>query len=195
MDTQPTLDLLLTRRSVLAKTMLPPGPSDADLRRIVRAGIRVPDHGRIEPWRIQILRKAGQTRLAEAYREIYRQENPEASAKQVTAEHDKPLRAPILLVISSYPDPQRFKKIPLIEQQLSAGAVCQNILIAASALGYAAQWITGWPAYHPKIRETLGHDGDTTIAGFIYLGSRPKDPPKERARPDYDTVVSVWDGN
>ena len=175
--------------------MQPPGPGDADLRRILRAGIRVPDHGRIEPWKIQVLRTQGQTRLAELYREIYSQENPDASAVQIAAEHAKPLRAPILLVVSSHPDPQRFKKIPLVEQQLSAGAVCQNILIAASALGYAAQWITGWPAYHPKIRQSLGHDADTVIAGLIYLGSRPEDPPKERARPDYDAVVSVWDGD
>jgi len=175
--------------------MQAPGPGDADLQRILRAGIRVPDHGRIEPWQIQVLRKPGQERMATLYREIYSTENPDASAVQIAAEHGKPLRAPIMLVVSSHPDPARFKKIPLVEQQLSAGAVCQNILIAASALGYAAQWITGWPAYHPRVRQALGHGADTVVAGFIYLGSRPDNPPKERARPDYDSVVSAWDGS
>jgi nitroreductase len=175
--------------------MQAPGPSDPDLRRILSAGIRVPDHGRIEPWKIQVLRKVGQDRMAALYSEIYSAENPDASEVQIAAEQAKPLHAPIMLVVSSHPDAGRFKKIPLIEQQLSVGAVCQNILIGATALGYAAQWITGWPAYHPKVRQALGHSADTVIAGFIYLGSHPHSPPKERARPDYDSVVSSWDGD
>jgi len=193
-DTQSTVNLLLTRRSALAANMRKPGPSDEDLRRILRAGIRVPDHGRIEPWRIQILKKPGQERLAATVAEAFRADNPTATDKQVELEYQKPLRAPILLVVTCHPDPSRFEKIPLIEQQRSAAAVCQNILIATSALGYAGQWLTGWAAYHPRIRQLLGHSPDTDIVGFIYIGSQPKDAPKERARPEFDAIVSAWDG-
>ena len=194
MDTQPTVNLLLTRRSTLAANIQTPGPSDQDLHRILRAGIRVPDHGRIEPWRIQILKEAGQQRLATAFANAFRADNPDATDKQVEIEHNKPLRAPILLVVTCHPNPERFKKIPLIEQQRSAAAVCQNILIATTALGYAGQWLTGWAAYHPQIRQALGHHADTDIAGFIYIGSNPSEPPKERGRPEFDAIISHWDG-
>ncbi|MEE8308450.1 MAG: nitroreductase [Gammaproteobacteria bacterium] len=194
MDTQSTVNLLLTRRSVLAANIREPGPSDADLRRILRAGIRVPDHGRIQPWRIQVLKKPGQLRLATAVANIFRADNPDATDKQVEMEYDKPLRAPILLVVTCHPNPSRFDKIPKIEQQRSAAAVCQNILTATCALGYAGQWLTGWTAYHPQIRQALGHQADTDIAGFIYIGSQPEDPPKERGRPEFDDIVSHWDG-
>jgi nitroreductase len=174
--------------------MREPGPSDADLRRILRAGIRVPDHGRIQPWRIQVLKKPGQLRLATAVANVFRADNPEATDKQVAMEYDKPLRAPILLAVTCHPNPSRFDKIPEIEQQRSAAAVCQNILTATCALGYAGQWLTGWTAYHPQIRQALGHQANTDIAGFIYIGSQPENPPKERGRPKFDDIVSHWDG-
>ena len=194
MDTQSTINLLLNRRSVLAANLREPGPSDTDLHRILRAGIRVPDHGRIEPWRIQILKKPGQKRVAAAAAHAFGADNPEATDKQVEIEYNKLVRAPILLVVTCHPNPERFDKIPLIEQQRSAAAVCQNILIATNALGYGGQWLTGWAAYHPQIRQTLGHQADTDIAGFIYVGSRPEESPKERGRPEFDNIVSHWDG-
>ncbi len=189
-----TTDLLLSRRSVLAIKMREPGPTDKDLDIILRAAIRVPDHGRIEPWRIQVIRKPAQKRLGELYAELYTRDNPDASDKQIEVERHKPQRAPVLLVVSAHPDPERFEKIPRIEQLMSCGAACQNMLIAAEALGYAAQWITGWPAYHPGVRRALGHGADTDIVGFIYLGSRPEEPPKERPRPVFEDIVSHWDG-
>ena len=179
---------------MLAANLQTPGPSDQDLHRILRAGIRVPDHGRIEPWRIQVLKQAGQQCLATAFANAFRADNPDATDKQVEIERNKPLRAPVLLVVTCHPDPERFEKIPLIEQQRSAAAVCQNILIATQALNYAGQWLTGWAAYHPHIRQALGHQADTDIAGFIYIGSHPESPPKERGRPELDAVISHWDG-
>ncbi len=143
-----TLDLLLTRRSISAKDMGEPGPDDATLNRILAAGIRVPDHGKLGPWRIQVLRKPGQAALGDVLARIYAEQNPEAEERLVELERRRPQRAPILLAVTARIDPLH-PKIPVMEQQLSGGALCQNILVAAHASGFAAQWLTEWPAYHP----------------------------------------------
>lgn len=188
----PVIDLLLTRRSALAKDLAEPGPNDADLDTILKAALRVPDHGRVEPWRIQVLRKAAQRELAALCARIFERENPAAPAALLAAERERMLRSPVLLVVSSHPDPARFAKVPAIEQLLSAGAMCQNVLIAAQALGYGAQWITGWPAYHPDVRVALGHSPDTDIVGFVHIGTRAESP-VERPRPDAARIVSEWE--
>ena len=100
-------------------------------------------------------------------------------------------RSPVLLAVSSHLNPQRFDKVPAIEQVLSAGALCQNMLIAAQALGYGAQWVTGWPAYHAEIRMALGHSQDTDIVGFVHIGTAAE-APKERPRPDPSAMISEW---
>ena len=191
--THAVIDLLLRRRSVLAKDLVDPGPSAEQLETILAAGLRVPDHGRVEPWRIQILHKAAQASLAEICRAVFERENADASEAVIEAEHARMQRSPVLLVVSSHPDPQRFEKVPAVEQVLSAGALCQNMLIAAQALGFGAQWVTDWPAYHPEIRTALGHDAGTEIVGFVHLGTPPA-PPRERPRPDPSTIISEWRG-
>jgi len=187
----PVIDLLLSRRSVLAKDLIEPGPSPQDLETILSAGLRVPDHGRVEPWRIQILRKPAQRVLAEQCAAIFARENPTASEALLAVERERMQRSPVLLVVSSHPNPQRFDKVPAIEQLLSAGAMCQNMLIAAQALGYGAQWVTGWPAYHPELRAALGHGADVTIVGFVHIGTVAVTP-NERPRPDRSAIVSEW---
>jgi nitroreductase len=189
--TNPVVELLLTRRSVLAKDLAEPGPTEEDLVTILNAGLRVPDHGRVEPWRIQILRKPAQTALGQLCAEIFERENPTASPTLLAAERERMQRSPVLLVISSHPNPQRFDKVPAIEQVLSAGALCQNMLIAAQALGYGAQWVTGWPAYHAEVRMALGHSQNTDIVGFMHIGTAAE-VPKERPRPDPAAMVSEW---
>jgi len=189
----PTLDLLLTRRSVLAKNLGEPGPDEESLQKILRAGIRVPDHGRVEPWRIQVLHKDAQRALAEICVEIFKRETPSAADAQIEVERQRPQRSPVLLVVTSHPNPQKFAKVPEIEQTLSSASVCQNILIATRALGYDAQWVTDWLAYHPEIRVALGHQADTRIVGFIHVGTAVE-PPHERPRPEFDAIVSEWSG-
>ncbi len=191
--TNPTLDLLLTRRSVLAKNLGEPGPDEESLHKILSAGIRVPDHGRAEPWRIQVLRKDAQRALAEICVEIFKRETPSAADVQIEVERQRTQRSPVLLVVTSHPDPQKFAKVPEIEQTLSSAAVCQNILIATRALGFDAQWVTDWPAYHPEIRVALGHQADTRIVGFIHVGTAIEQP-NERQRPKFDAIVSEWSG-
>ena len=188
------IDLLLTRRSVLAVNLVEPAPDDETLNLILRAGIRVPDHGRCEPWRIQILRAEAQKSLGDLCAAIFRRENPDVAESLVAAELERPQRSPLLLVVSSHPNAEKFAKVPEIEQLLSAAAVCQNILVATQALGFNAQWVTDWPSYHPEVRTFLGHEPDTEISGFVHLGTATK-PPNERPRPEFETIVSEWSPN
>ena len=190
--THPTINLLLTRRSVLAKALGEPGPNDQQLQTILRAGLRIPDHGRAEPWKIQVLDASAQRALGEFSATLFRSENPKAKDVLIEFERERPQRSPILLIVSFHPNKQKLAKIPEVEQLLSTGAVCQNILIATQALGYNAQWVTDWPAYHPEIRRFLGHDEETQIVGFIHIGTAAE-PPKERPRPDLDSIVSEWE--
>jgi nitroreductase len=184
------IDLMLTRRSVIANNITEPGPDEGQLRRILQAGLRVPDHGKLAPWRIRVLRKPGQARLGRAFIELFAADHPDASPKQLEFEENRPQRAPILLVVTSKPVER--PKVPEMEQLLSAGAVCTTILHACHALGFAAQWITEWPAYHAGVHRALGLGEDERIVGFVYIGTA-KEPPTERPRPDFEEVVSEWE--
>jgi nitroreductase len=139
------------------------------------------------------LRKDAQRALAETCVEIFKRETPSAADVQIEVERQRPQRSPVLLVVTSHPDPQKFAKVPEVEQMLSSAAVCQNILIATRALGYDAQWVTDWPAYHPEIRVALGHQADTRIVGFIHVGTAVERP-NERQRPEFNAIVSEWSG-
>ena len=188
---QSTIDLLLTRRSVLAKDMIPPGPSDEELQTILRCGLRVPDHSRAEAWRVQVLDKAAQEALGDFCAELFQREHPEANEVLVELERQRSQRSPTLLVVTFHVNEQKLKKIPEVEQLLSCAALCQNILVAATAMGYRSQWLTGWPAYHPEVIRYLGHHACTQIVAFIHIGSVAT-PPNERPRPEYDNIVSMW---
>ena len=188
---QSTIDLLLTRRSVLAKDLIPPGPSAEELQTILRCGLRIPDHSRAEPWRIQVLDKRAQQALGDFCAELFQREHPEANDVLVELERQRPQRSPTLLVVTFRPNEQKLAKVPAVEQLLSTGAVSQTILVAVAAMGYRAQWLTDWPAYHPKVLRFLGHDEGTQITGFIHIGSVAK-APNERPRPDFDNIVSEW---
>ena len=186
-----TLELLLKRRSVLARNMVAPGPNREQLETILMAGIRVPDHGKMAPWRAQIIDSDGQAALGELFAAIVGRENPAVTAEQLIAERQRPCRAPVLLAISQ--TLQHDHKIPAMEQRLSAGAFCQNILVAAHAAGFVAQWLTEWPSYHAEVKAALGHRPETDIVGFIFIGSA-REAPQERGRAGPETVVSTWSG-
>ena len=182
------LDLLLTRRSVVAKKMIAPGPSKEELETILTAGLRVPDHGKIGPWRIEVFDKGAQAALGDVVADIYASQTPEAEDKHIENERMRPQRTPVMMMVVSTPDLDH--KIPQWEQVLSAGAVCQNILVAAHASGYVAQWLSDWIAYDDKVRAHLGLAAHEKVAGFIYIGSAAE-PPKERTRPTLEERV-VW---
>ncbi len=184
--TNQTIDLLRTRRSVVANSLGEPGPDKAELELILSAGIRVPDHGKIGPWRLQVLDKQAQAMLGDILAAEFLAAYPEANEKQVAFERNRPQRAPSLIVVSTRL--KRAHKIPEIEQLLSCGAVCTNLLNASVALGYAAQWLTEWPAYNATVKAALGIPEDQHLVGFIYIGTAAE-APGERVRPGLDAVV------
>ena len=182
-----TIDLLLSRRSGSAKAMREPGPSSSQLALILRAGARAPDHGKLFPWRFIIILDKGRERAGEILAEVMQAEGERD--KQVEEERARFLRAPVVIGVVSAAREQH--KIPVWEQELSAGAVCQNILVAATALGFVGNWITEWYAYHPAVKDRLGLKAGERIAGFIYLGTAAE-PLEERPRPEMDRIVSYF---
>lgn len=184
-----TLDLLLGRRSVKAIDMVEPGPDGEQLDTLIRCGLRVPDHGKLGPWRV--IRFVGSAReafgavLVDAWRHAH-PDDPEARAE---LERSRLLRAPVVLAVVSSVVPEH--KIPQWEQVLSAGAVCQNLLVAAHAMGFAAQWLTEWMAYDEQVAAGLGLGEHERVAGWIHIGSAAS-VPAERQRPALAERVSDW---
>ena len=181
------IDLLLSRRSGSAKAMKEPGPSKKQLAQILQAGARAPDHGKLFPWRFILFEGKGRERAGDILAEVMEAEGERD--KQVEEERGRFLRAPVVIGVVSAAREQH--KIPVWEQELSAGAVCQNILIAATALGFVANWISEWYAYHPVVKDRLGLKAGERIAGFIYIGTA-KEELEERPRPEMDTIVTVF---
>ena len=184
-------DFLLSRRSIQVRDMIDPGPSEEDLKKILTAGMRVPDHGKLSPWRFKIIRGKFRQELGGVLVNAFKENNPNYIEEQIEIEQERFTRAPIVILVISKTKPEH--KIPEWEQILSSGAACQNILASALSLGYAAQWITEWYAYDNKVKASLGLNKKDQIAGFIYLGTRTEEP-KDRARPEYNDVVSEWTG-
>jgi len=182
-----TIDLLLSRRSGSVKAMKEPGPSSKQLAQILQAGARAPDHGKLFPWRFIVFDGKGRERAGDILAEVMEAEGERD--KQVAEERARFLRAPVVIGVVSSAREQN--KIPVWEQELSAGAVCQNILVAATALGFVANWLSEWYAYHPVVKEKLGLKAGERVAGFIYIGT-PKDELEERPRPDMDRIVTVF---
>lgn len=179
------LDFLLTRRSRPAKTLTTPVPDRAQLRPILEAAARTPDHGKLEPWRFVVLERPALLRLARAVESFDADADPEARAKMVRQFADAHLA---VMVVSS---PKRSAKIPEIEQILSAGAACLALLNAALAAGWGANWLTGWAVHDRGFREAhLGLAPHESVAGLVHIGTETSAPP-ERPRPDLD-AITTW---
>jgi nitroreductase len=184
-----TVEFLTTRRSTVARMMDDPGPDDAELKKIMEAGMRVPDHGRMTPWRFIVIRGDARNTIGNVIADAYKKNNPDAIDEQVEMEQERLLRAPVVIAVVSRV--QKEHKIPVWEQVLSSGAACQTMLIAAQSMGYAAQWLTEWYAYDAEVKKAVGAEVDDEIAGYIYLGTGMGEL-SDRARPDYDDIVSEW---
>ena len=177
----PSIELqarLATRRSAPAQALVAPGPSPAGIERILSLGARSPDHGKLFPWRFVVMGPRTRAALAEALLpHADRQADPGKARKVLSKLTAPPLT---ILVVST---PIGGHKVPVWEQQLSAGAVCMNLEHAANALGYSASWITDWYSYDPQALELLGVTAGDQVAGFIHIGTLAE-PPLERPRPD-----------
>jgi nitroreductase len=180
------LDFLLTRRSRPAKTLAPPVPDTADLRMILTAAARTPDHGKLEPWRFVVLDRLALLALAQ-------RAAPRGAALGIEAEKIAKTEAEYAdahLAVAVVSSPRPSEKIPEIEQVYSAGAVCLSLLNAALAAGWGANWLSGWMAHDGDTRAWLGLSGQERIAGIIHLGTETSAPP-ERPRPDVE-AITTW---
>ena len=166
------LDALTTRRS--PAQFAEPAPDDESLGQILRAGMRAPDHGKLKPWRFIVLRGEARKRFGDVMVEAMKRREPEAPANMLEREREKPLRAPLIVV-------------------LAAGAAAQNIMIAAHAMGYGAAWKTGAPAYDDFVKGSLGLSAGDAIVGFLYLGT-PATMPASLPLPELNPFVRNWDG-
>jgi nitroreductase len=186
-----TLDLLLRRRSTSAKAMAGPGPNAAQLRQMLQAASRVPDHGKLFPWRFLVIEGDSRAALGEILADALVARNPKVSESLKRFERGRFLRAPVIIAVVSSLKTE--KPIPEWEQRLSAGAVCQNLLVAAAASGFGANWLTEWCSYDDIVTDKLGLGEGEKIAGFVYIGTATA-PLEERPRPELDEIVSYWTG-
>lgn len=183
------LELLLTRRSVVANNLGDPGPDAQQLHQILTAAMRVPDHKKLVPWRFILFEGEARADFGQVLARACKAAEQDASATRLETEANRFLRAPVVIAVVSHIVDS--PAVPEWEQILSAGAACQNLLHAATALGFSAQWITEWYAYDAAVRAALRLAENERVAGFVYIGSARK-APSERDRPDIDDVVSQW---
>lgn len=183
------LALLETRRTVANHELAEPGPSDADIAHIIAVAARVPDHGKLTPWRFVLYRGAGRAVLDAKLFPLWRARFPDAPEGKAQMEKTRFSRLPLTIGVVS--TAAEHVKIPLWEQELSAGAACMNLMLAAHALGFSAQWLTGWCAYDDEAKALLGAKPEERIAGLICIGT-PTVPPVDRPRPAYADIVTEW---
>jgi nitroreductase len=190
-DMPDALDLLKTRRSVKPMEMIGAPPSDAEIDTLLTIASRVPDHGKLTPWRFIVF--TGDARLAagDIIADAFRANRADATPEQVAFERQRLARAPLVIAVVSRAAPH--VKIPEWEQQLSAGAAAMNLVNAAHAMGYAASWITEWYAYDRRVLDALGLSANERIAGFVHIGT-PAKPPEDRDRPKLETIVTRYAG-
>jgi nitroreductase len=188
-DTSSILSLLRTRKSASAKAMKEPGPSAAQIAEILHLATRVPDHGKLAPWRFILWEGDARKDFGEVMKARWRQLHPDHGADSLAFVAGLFTRAPAVLAVVS--TATEHPKIPVWEQQLSAGAVCMNILTAATAMGLGCQWNTDWVAYDTEIARAMGLNPPERIAGLIYLGT-PSGPLEDRPRPDAHALLTRW---
>ena len=183
------LQLLKTRRSVKPMELLAPAPSEAEIDTLLGIASRVPDHGKLTPWRFIVF--TGEARLAAGIfiAEAFRANRADTTPEQIDFERKRLARAPLVIAVVSRASPH--EKIPEWEQELSAGASAMSLVIAAHAMGYAASWITEWYSYDRRVLDGLGLAATERMAGFVHIGT-PSKPPDDRERPKLDTIVTRY---
>jgi len=186
------IDLLKSRRSVKPIELNGPGPTAAELATLLTVASRVPDHGKLTPWRFIVFEGDARLTAGEKIAEAFRANRPDATADQVEYERKRLARAPLVIAVVSRAGAH--VKIPEWEQVLSAGAAATSLVFAAHALGFAASWLTEWYAYDRRVLEALGVKPQERIAGFVHIG-RPGKPSEDRPRPPLDEIVTRYGAN
>lgn len=179
------------RLSVPSRQLTEPGPDQAQLQALLTAAVRVPDHGRLNPFRLLLIRGEQGRRLGEQLAQIHARTEPSVPPGVLAKDRERFAAAP--LVVTVVARLVRGHKVPEIEQRLTAGCVAYNLLLGAQALGFGAQWLTGWPAYEREVAALLGLSEDEEIVGFVHIGS-VRMPAMEHARPALADLLSEWNG-
>jgi nitroreductase len=185
------LELLKTRRSFKAVELSGPGPSAAEIEQLLTVASRVPDHGKLTPWRFIVFEGDARRAAGEAIALAFAAKYPDAKPEHVEAERQRLARAPLVVAVVSRAAPH--VKIPEWEQVLSAGAAAMNLVLAANALGYGASWITEWYAYDRNVLDALGLAAHERIAGFVHIG-KPPGLPEDRPRPALGEIATRFTG-
>ena len=187
-DRSSILSLLETRRSAKPRELIGPGPTGQELARILAIAARSPDHGKLHPWRFVTIAEDQREEFAALLKRALAEENPNANPAHFAKEDEFAHHAGQLVVLVSAPVPEH--KIPVWEQQLSAGAVGMNLMLGAQALGYDVGWVTGWRAYSEPARQAFCEPGER-IAGFVFIGHAGREL-EERDRPELEAVWKRW---
>lgn len=182
------IDLLLTRHS--ARALTEPAPDAGALELIFASATRAPDHGRLRPWRFIVVRGEARARFGELLAAHLKRTRAESTPESLERERHKAWRAPLIVVVAARCNLE-VKKVPPIEQILSAGAAAHAMMLAASALGFGAMWKTGGAAYDPEVKSALGLASTDAIVGFLYLGTASGEPPMQ-ARGGWRELVSEF---
>jgi nitroreductase len=185
------LAYLRTRRSVSAAALSEPGPDRETLDEMLTIAARVPDHKKLSPWRFIVLKGEARAAFGERLAAIWSGIEPEASSVRLQTERGRFTRAPVVVAVVSSPKPH--PACPEWEQILSAGAACFNLLHAAGAMGFSAQWITEWYGFDEQVKTAFGLAPQERFAGFVYIGT-PKERPADRDRPDLAAITSFPTG-
>ena len=188
-DTSSVLAFLATRKSASAKAMGAPGPTAQQLVEILNIAVRVPDHGKLTPWRFIVFEGEARAMIGEAFAQRWKALHPGHGEDIIAFHRGLFLRAPTVVGVVSRAAPH--VKIPEWEQVQSASTVCYSIVLAATAMSFGAQWQTDWVAYDGEIAKVLGLVAPERISGFIYIGT-PSAPLEERPRPEVSTLLTRW---
>lgn len=182
-----TLDLLARRRSVPPMLLAEPGPDRAALDAILTLAARVPDHGKLAPWRFVVIEGKARARVGETIAAAFAADNPSADPARLDQERRRLTHAPVVVAVVSRAAPH--VKIPEWEQVLSAGAAAMNLVVAANAAGFATSWLTEWFGYDRRVLDALGLTPTERLAGFVHLGTA-REVPSDRPRPDLAEIVT-----
>jgi nitroreductase len=186
---KPVTDYLLKRRSTPIKHLCEPGPTEQETNLILQIAARTPDHGKLFPWYFVLIKGQARAELGKELRDILMMENADTPEAKLELEEKRFLRAPLVIAVISK---IRKGKHPAWEQILSAGAVCQNLGLAANACGYGCNWLTEWFSYNETFRSVLGLSENEHIAGFLYIGSIDV-AVEDRPRPELEAITSSWE--
>jgi nitroreductase len=188
-DTTSLISFLKTRKSASAKAMAGPGPDPGEIDDILAMATRVPDHGKLSPWRFVVFCGSSRAEIGKVFAARWKELNPSHGQEILEFQANLFTRAPVVIAVVSTAQPHA--KIPVWEQQMSAAAVCMNIELASQAMGYDVQWQTDWVAYDTIAKSAMGLKAEENIAGLIYIG-RTTLPLEDRPRPDSKALTTYW---